>query len=330
MIKNTNSYEYFISIVIPVYNGSQTIGSCLRSVFQSSYPNFECIIVDDHSNDNTLDFVESFDVKIIRLNKQKGAAYARNRGAEAAKGDVLVFIDADVEIYSDSLNKILRTFEDNPEISALFGSYDDQPWSQNFLSQYKNLFHHYIHQTSGEDAVTFWTGCGAIKREFFFQVGKFNEGCRMMEDVEFGYRLKAKDFKIRLNKQLFVRHLKRYSFLSLLKSDLFDRAVPWTILMLDNRKYTNDLNLKPNHKLSAFVLMLLIMSIFLIIKSVWFGLAIPVLSVLFFLMNYDFYRFYLKKRGMVFTLKVVPLHFLYYIYSSLGFLIGYYKYYIRK
>ena len=150
--------NHFVSIIIPVYNGSKTLGRCLETVYESSYQNFECIVVDDHSNDNTLSVAESFGTKIIRSDKQIGAAHARNRGAEAAQGDILLFVDADVEIYPDCIGEVVKTFKENPEISALFGSYDDQPGSSNFFSQYKNLFHHYIHQTSHEDASTFWSG----------------------------------------------------------------------------------------------------------------------------------------------------------------------------
>ena len=152
----------------------------------------------------------------------------------------------------------------------------------------------------------------------------------MMEDIELGYKLKAENYKIRLTKQLIVKHFKHYSFLNLIKSDIFDRAVPWTILMLSNKQYTSDLNLKPTYKLSAIVLILLGASIFLALKSKWFLFGIPVLLSLFFYMNYDFYGYFLKKKGVLFTLKVVPFHFLYYFYSSLGFAIGSYQYYVTK
>ncbi len=320
----------FISIIIPVYNGGRTIGRCLESIFKSSFPSFECIVVDDRSNDDTLRIAQSFDAKIIHLDGHRGAAYARNRGVEAARGNILLFIDADVTIYPDTLDKVNRHFEDNQEISALFGTYDDQPDSSNFLSQYKNLFHHYIHQTSREEASTFWTACGAVKKEAFFEIGMFNESCRMMEDIELGYRLQAENHKILLDKGLIVKHLKQYSFSYLLKSDLFDRAIPWTVLILSNKQSANDLNLKPEHKLSAVVVILLIASVFVAAMSIWFVLIIPVLLAMFFMMNHEFYSFYLKKRGPMFTLKVIPFHFLYYLYGTLGFIIGHYKYYLQK
>ncbi|HDH53737.1 MAG TPA: glycosyltransferase [Nitrospirae bacterium] len=321
---------HFISIIIPVYNGGKTIGRCLESIFKSTYPSYECVVVDDRSNDDTHRIIQSFDARIIQLDGQRGAAYARNRGAEAARGDILLFIDADVTIYPDCLDKVARLFEANPGISALFGTYDDQPDGPNFLSQYKNLFHHFVHQTSGEDASTFWTACGAIKKDVFFEVGEFNEETRMMEDIELGYKLKAKNHKIRLDKGLVVKHLKRYSFSCLLKSDLFDRAIPWTILILNNKQVANDLNLKTTHKLSALVVIFLVASVFIAPVSMWFVLIIPVLLTVFFLINHEFYGFYFRKRGSMFTLKVIPLHILYYLYGTLGFMIGHYKYYLNK
>ncbi|MFC2141383.1 glycosyltransferase [Acidobacteriota bacterium] len=315
---------------MPVFNSSFTIGHCLEGIAKSSYKDYECIVVDDSSDDDTAKIVTQFDVNLIRLGKRGGAAHARNRGAERAKGEILLFIDSDVVIASDCLSKIAQTFSDNPGIAAVFGSYDDQPERPNFLSQYRNLLHHYIHQTSQMDASTFWTGCGAVTKEAFFSVSMFNENTRMMEDIELGYRLKAKDYQIRLNKEILVKHLKHYSFSYLIKSDLFDRAIPWTALMFQNRQNTKDLNLKSEHKTSAVILFLAALSAALAIKWIWFLIAVPFLMLLFLVLNLDIYRFFLKRRGWFFALRVIPFHSLYYLYSSLGFGIGAFGYVFKK
>ena len=322
----------FISIIIPVYNGATTLQICLDSVFQSFYPHFECIVVDDHSTDNSIEIAESYRTKTIRSPVQGGAASARNRGAETAQGDVLLFIDADVEIYPDSLDIVAEAFAKNPNISAIFGSYDDKPGCSNFFSQYKNLFHHYIHQTSLEDASTFWSGCGAIKRKVFFEIGKFDETYKKssIEDIALGYKLKRKNHHIRLMKKLIVKHLKPYSFVSLIKSDFFDRAIPWTVLMLNNKQLANDLNLKVKHKLSALLLFFIPIFLLLAFNYTWFLLPSILSFVLLLMLNYDLYEFFLKKRGTFFTFRVVPLHFLYYFYSALGFTIGYFKHLYTK
>jgi len=317
-----------ISVIIPVYNGSRTLRRCLDSVLQSAFPSYECIVVDDHSGDDSSRIAQSFGVRVIRLDGQQGAAYARNRGAEAAGGDILFFVDADVILPPDCMEKVVKAFEENPEASAVFGSYDDQPGSPNFLSQYRNLMHHYIHQTSESNASTFWTACGAIRKEIFFSIGKFNEQCRMMEDIELGYRLHASKYKIVLEKELVVKHLKHYSFFSLLRTDLFDRAIPWTVLLLRHKQVANDLNLKSRHKLSAVVVMALIICTAMAFRSTGFAFPIPVLLFIFLVMNRDLYGFFLNKRGITFTMKVIPLHALYYLYSVLGFVMGHGKYYL--
>jgi glycosyltransferase involved in cell wall biosynthesis len=321
---------HFVSIVIPAFNVQETLGLCLASVFKSEYPRFECIVVDDHSADRTAEIAGSFDTRIIRLDQRKGAAYARNRGAENARGDILFFLDADVVVPADCLSRVVKTFDDNPDIVALFGSYDVEPGCSDFLSQYRNLMHHFVHQSSSPEASTFWSACGAVLRDAFFRVGKYNEKTRMMEDIELGYRLKSKGYRIRLCKDIRVRHFKHYSLTKLLRSDLFDRAVPWTELMWRYGQFTQDLNLQRRHKLSALILVLLFVSVVLSFQSVWFVPAVPILLSAYVLLNIEFYRFFYHQRGLLFTLKVIPLHIIYYFYSSLGFLIGSAKYLLAK
>ena len=302
-----------------MFNGGRTIGRCLASVSRSAHPRRECIVVDDKSDDDTLAIAEAFDVRVIRSERRRGAAHARNLGAAAATGEILLFLDADVEIYPDCLERVAGGFELNPEISALFGSYDDRPACPNFLSQYKNLFHHFIHQASRPDATTFWSACGAVKRSALSTAGGFDENCRMMEDIELGQALVSRGLKIRLIKDLQVKHLKRYSFAGLLKSDFFDRAIPWTVLMLKNKRLADDLNLQLEHKTSAAVLFLLLVMVVAAFRFPWLAIFVPVPLAAFFLLNRSFYSFFRNKRGALFMLRTIPLHFLYYVYSTLGF-----------
>src|SRR5690606_12242238 len=134
-----------------------------------------------------------------------------------------------------------------------FGSYDDNPGDPGFLSQYKNLQHHFVHQMAHESASTFWTGCGAVRRKYFLELHgfekKFNEPC--IEDVEFGIRLKNAGHLIRLEKTLQVKHLKKYSALSLLHSDFMNRALPWSTLILQQRHMPDDLNVDRKNRLSV-------------------------------------------------------------------------------
>ncbi len=212
-----------ISIVIPVYNGGESFSKCLASIRDSLSPMDEVIVVSDGDTDGSWEVAQAFGAKVFRLPTPGGPARARNVGAKAAQGDILFFVDADVTLHGDTLNLIEQQFEQSPELAALIGSYDDAPGAKNFLSQYKNLFHHYTHQMSSEVAFTFWGACGAIRRSVFQAIGGFDESYRKpcIEDIELGYRLKRAGYSIRLCKNIQVKHLKRWETISLLKAEIF-------------------------------------------------------------------------------------------------------------
>ncbi len=247
-----------ISVIIPAHNNSNSLGRVLEAVAASKYSHYEVIVVDDGSTDASRDIAKSSAARVLELPKRPyGPAYARNRGAEMALGDVLLFVDADVVVCPDTLAKVADTFARHPEIAAMFGSYDDHPEAMDFVSRYKNLFHHFVHQQAREDAVTFWSGCGAVRRNVFFEMGGFDEASYprpSIEDVDLGYRLRAAGHKVALNKQIQVQHLKRWSLTSIIKSDIIDRGIPWAQLVLRTRSLPNDLNLRFSQRVSAFLL----------------------------------------------------------------------------
>jgi GT2 family glycosyltransferase len=253
-------------------------------------------------------------------------------GARIAKGDILFFFDADVAIPQDALGRISAVFQDNPDLDALFGSYDDEPFESNFLSQYKNLFHHYVHQTAKAEASTFWSGCGAIRRKIFLAIGGFDENYRRpaIEDIELGYRLRKAGYRICLLKDLQVKHLKRWEIFSLLKADFKYRALPWVDLILKEGNFIDDLNTTLSSRLSVictFLLLALLLGAFWMPWLLIFTLAC-IMGLL--LINQDLYRFFGKKRGLGFTVKTIPWHWAYFFYSGLAFAVGFIKYCINR
>ncbi|MGH7457305.1 MAG: glycosyltransferase family 2 protein, partial [bacterium] len=245
-----------VSIIIPVYNGGASFRGCLLGLTQAAPQPTEIIVVADGDTDGSSRLAEEFGAKVLRTPIAGGPARARNLGAREAVGDILFFVDADVVIPRDALAQIAAAFRSDPNLAALIGSYDDMPAARNFLSQYKNLFHHYVHQSAGVEASTFWGACGAIRREIFLVANGFDESYHQpcIEDIELGYRLKRAGYRIRLCKGLQVKHLKRWSFTALLKTDFFQRALPWTALILRQRQFINDLNLKTSNRVSAVLI----------------------------------------------------------------------------
>lgn len=163
-----------------------------------------------------------------------------------------MFLDADVFVRPDTLARLAGAFAD-PEVDAVFGSYDTTPAAPNFISHYKNLLHHYVHQTSHARASTFWSGCGAVKRSVFSAAGGFDPKFTrpMVEDIELGMRLHKANRQIALDKQVQVTHAKQWSLGGMIRSDICDRAIPWTQLILREKTLPNDLNLSWHQRLSA-------------------------------------------------------------------------------
>ena len=101
-----------ISIIIPVYNASLTLKECLDSIFDSSFKDFEVILVSDNSTDESVKIAKKYNCTIIELKENKGPALARNTGAKAAKGDLLLFIDSDVEFQPEAVLRMLVAKKD--------------------------------------------------------------------------------------------------------------------------------------------------------------------------------------------------------------------------
>ncbi len=246
-----------ISVVIPVYNMRGDLSKCIDALEQSDLRDYQLIVVDDHSSDDSGAVAKARCDHFVRQDRNQGQAAARNLGARFARAGILFFLDADVLVEPRTLDLVLEAFEREPGISALFCSYQQDTLPGNFVSQFKNLQHHYTHQYSSREAVTFCGGFGAIRRSVFEQLGGFDESQRAMEDVELGYRLHRAGHRIRLCPWIQLTHTKRYSLRGLVKSEVLQRAIPWTRVMLEQRVMRNDLNTKSNNIASVLVVFLM-------------------------------------------------------------------------
>jgi len=311
-----------ISIIIPEYNAKDYLVQSMPVFKKSEQKNFELIVVDDNSTDNSPEFAQQYADVVLKMEKNSGPGKARNRGAQASRASILLFLDADVRIYPDTISKVLTAFQENPEISAVFGSYDSQPPEKNFCSQYKNLFHHYVHQKASLDAKTFWAGCGAVLKTDFIEVGGFSAEffAPSIEDVELGYKLKERGKTIRLLKDLQVTHLKKWTFFGLLKADILFRAIPWTLLAL-KKGLPRDLNFKLSDRFSGIAACFIFLSLCFLWKWPFLGFPVFFLAGLLLFIHKDLYFFFYKKKGFVFALFAILYHWFYYLYSTLTFVL---------
>ena len=284
-----------LSVIIPVYNGGAAFRSCLERITASALDAMELIVVDDGSTDDSERMARTAGAIVLSTGGRRGPAYARNLGAQQAQGEVLLFLDADVAVHPQTLGGVTAAFESEPELDALIGSYDDAPACPDFLSQYKNLMHHFVHQRAREQASTFWSGCGAIRREVFLRHSGFDESYERpaIEDIELGYRMQQAGCRIVLDSTIQVKHLKQWTFTGLIKSDILDRGIPWTELILRDGRMPNDLNLEISQRVSvALVFLLLGMGAAAAIVWKQFFL-IPLFALLFFFLG----RYWMEGAG---------------------------------
>src|SRR3990172_8019634 len=312
-----------ISIIVPAYNNKAELDECLQALTTSSYPDAEIIVVDDASTDDLPRVAARNGVRVVRRVRNGGPGAARNSGALHARGDILFFVDADVVIAPGAVGRVARVLDENPDLAAVFGSYDAQPRARGVVSQYRNLLHHFVHQAGNSEASTFWGGCGAVRRAVFQELGGFDEKRfprPSIEDIEFGYRLRRAGYRVLLDKGLQGTHLKRWTLRSVIWTDITRRAIPWSRLILESKNAPADLNLKQGQRLSAGLVTLgcLLLPVAAFRMEL---LAVPAAALLGgVFLNRDLFAFFWRERGLRFAVSCIPLHLLYYLYSTLSYL----------
>jgi len=323
----TNTDVLKISVIMPVYNGVTFIKQSLPPLIAMLNRQEVCevIVVDDSSEDETIAIAEKLGAKVIPSGGRLGPGGARNKAAELALGELLWFVDADVIVHENAAKKIIPNFNDE-SVVAIFGTYDDNPTAKNFLSQYKNLVHHFYHLNAKKEASTFWSGCGVIRKESFIAQNGFDVATYSrpsIEDIELGYRLISAGGKIILVKDFLSTHLKEWRFLNLLHTEVFCRAIPWSRLMLSKTGLINDLNVGIGERISAVIAGLFFLSV---LTTVITGLSSSLVAISFILAyfsNRKLYNLFYRRKGLIFMVGGILYHQLYYLYSSAAFVYCY-------
>ena len=127
-------------MIIPNRNGADTIGPCLAAAQASYHSNFEIIVVDDSSNDNSIEVIERYPCRLVRLERHGGAAQARNAGAARSRGRILFFTDADCLLQPDTLALAARTLAVEGSNAIIGGTYTRAPHDRRFFSRFQSIF----------------------------------------------------------------------------------------------------------------------------------------------------------------------------------------------
>ena len=263
-----------LSVIVPATDDPPTLSRCEAAIRASEHPPEEVIVVGEP--------------------RASGPAAARNTGARSARGDILVFVDADVAIHGDALGRIKDHFERDATLAGVFGSYDDSP-EGGVVSAFRNLLHHHVHQASAGYAETFWAGLGALRRDVFLRSGGFDERryrAPSIEDIELGLRLTDAGARLLLDPEIQGSHLKRWTTRSMVRSDLLARGMPWTTLLLERRRGSRQLNLGWNHRASAIAS---VAAVVLLLRRRMRAAVVLIAALV--ALNRRFYALLLRRRG---------------------------------
>jgi GT2 family glycosyltransferase len=270
---------------VPATNRPPTLARCTAAILASDEPPDELIVVEEPAG--------------------AGPAAARNAGARSARGDLLVFVDADIVLHPTALGLIRSRLEGDPGLAGVFGSYDERP-DGGTVSVFRNLLHHHVHHASAGEAETFWAGIGAIRRDVFLEIGGFDEERYprpSVEDIELGTRLSASGARLLLDPAIQGTHLKRWTLATMVRTDLFDRGVPWTLLMLERGRIGSGLNLGWRHRASALASVAVIGAI---ATGRPRAAALPTVTLV--ALNGRFYRLLARRAGSRAAVAGVGLH----------------------
>ena len=321
-----------ITVVMPAYNAAHLLPRVLPPLIAMLKAGEvdEVLVIDDQSTDLTAKLAAEMGATVMVTPVNGGPGAARNLAAEHAKGDVLWFVDSDVIALPGGPDRLRRAFaEDN--VAAVFGSYDDQPDGTSWFTRYKNLLHRYHHQQADREAVTFWAGCGAVRKDVFQEIGGFDVETYevpSIEDIELGYRIAATGRRIIVDPKLEGKHLKIWTMRNGIHTDIFRRALPWSRLMISREGLTNDLNTSASERLKALLAGFLILSILalVVVPGIWpWTLALLVLA---FAVNWGFARLLYSNGGVGLAIAGVLYHQIFYVYCAATYVWCLFEYHV--
>lgn len=200
-----------VSIIIPTYNRANLLAAAARSVLQQTYSDFELLIIDDGSTDNTHAVAESLDderIRYLKIPENKGVAAARNEGLRQAKYDYIAFQDSDDFWMPGKLEKQMALLTEMPEAGLLYCPYLCQkadgstilvPGSNIPLPEKQGQIYPYMLQRN-----TIGTPTVLLRKKCLENTGLFNESLTCLEDWEFFLRI-ARDYEIAFQEEAMVR-----------------------------------------------------------------------------------------------------------------------------
>lgn len=320
-----------LSVVVPVHRASSLLGEALAAILASDMPRwkYEIIVVDDATGDGSIAIAARHADTIIRIpGRPAGPAYARNRGAERARGELVAFVDADVLVRPSTLSGMAATLASHPDLDAIVASCDDRPAHQNAVSQYWNLLQHLAGRHNHGIGAHAIAGCCMLRRSSLFATRMYDEWrfrTDSVEGLELGQRMASEGRSVLLSGELQVTQMRRWDTPSLLR-DVWGRseAIARSLGYQRTRRQSPGEVLFTLRALALPVLTLVASLALIAPTGSQASLPVKVAGVLGLLVagNLRVYRFLARTRGLLFALTVAPLHVLSQLVAVAGLCTG--------
>jgi glycosyltransferase involved in cell wall biosynthesis len=176
------------SVIVPAFNEGESLKECLRSICGQAFENFEVILVDNASTDQTKSVCRSFPVKYIYFDAKKSSYAARNEGVRNALGDVLVFLDADLTFVPSFLSELLSEYNADDDKRVFVGAVVDDPRVPEYLREMTPVNQEGLEEL---DPRKIATAAVAVPRRLFEALGGFDE--ELLSGGDFDFFSRAKD-----------------------------------------------------------------------------------------------------------------------------------------
>lgn len=315
-----------ITLIMPTVDWGEIFTRCLQAAQSALGADDEVLVVFDGVPPPPPSWLKHSRAVLLHTGARSGPAAARNLAAQKASSPNLLFVDADVELHPDAIERVRAQFSADPDLAAVFGSYDDQPAAPGLASRFRNLLHHHTHTSHPGPASTFWAGCGAVRRDRFLALGGFDaetyhQPC--IEDIDFGLRLHEAGGRILLDPSIQGKHHKTWTLGRMVRTDIYQRAIPWSRLLLSRRTLPTTLNLTHSARFSAAASLLIPVALTasaLQIWQPWTSLVLVGCLSLILLLNRSFLTLLWRQGGLPLATSGFGLFVLYLLYSSLCFI----------
>ncbi len=323
-----------ISVVIPNYNMADTVGRCLEAALASDYPDFEVIVVDDGSTDNSVDIIKGFPCKLISLKTNFGTSVARNTGAKNSSGEIIFCTDSGCILRKNTLMSVYEAFNSEGANVVIGGTYTVKPYDKNFFSLFQSVFVNYSETKNLEYPDYIASHAMAVDQKVYLENDGFPEDfLPIIEDLEFSHRLRRSGQRLVMHPEIQVRHIFNFSFLRSL-SNAFKKSKYWTMYSLKNKDLAADsgcasIELKFNVISFALILLLLASGQIFGMPSISY-LAIPVPAINAVVSRGLLKRFYETGGSMFTALSFLYWSLLYPIPVGLGGISGAISYILRR